>query len=74
MSPERDVVVRVEGAVKTYGRRRALAGLDLELRRGQWLGLIGPNGAGKTTSMLAIAGLVPLDHLDESARRAALAS
>ncbi len=62
MSPERDVVVRVEGAVKDYGRQRALAGLDLELRRGQWMGLIGPNGAGKTTSMLAIAGLVPLDR------------
>ncbi len=62
MSLEREIVVRVEGAVKQYGRQRALAGLDLELRRGQWMGLIGPNGAGKTTSMLAIAGLVPLDR------------
>jgi ABC-2 type transport system ATP-binding protein len=62
LSPEREIAVRVDGAHKAFGRRQAIAGLDLELRRGQWMGLIGPNGAGKTTSMLAIAGLVPLDR------------
>ncbi len=60
-SSDPEVVARVTGAVKTYGRQRALDGLELELRRGQWTGMIGPNGAGKTTSMLAIAGLIPLD-------------
>ncbi|MEM1182382.1 MAG: ABC transporter ATP-binding protein [Acidobacteriota bacterium] len=53
--------VRIRGAIKAYGDRRALDGLDLELRAGEWTGLIGPNGAGKTTCMMAIAGLVPLD-------------
>ncbi|MEM6796693.1 MAG: ABC transporter ATP-binding protein [Acidobacteriota bacterium] len=53
---------RMRGAVKTYGQRRALNGLDLTLEPGRWTGLIGPNGAGKTTSMLAIAGLIPLDE------------
>jgi branched-chain amino acid transport system ATP-binding protein len=34
----------------------ALAGVDLELRRGEILGLIGPNGAGKTTLVNVLSG------------------
>lgn len=55
------VVLEVRQAVKRYGTRRALDGLDLILRRGQWMGLLGPNGAGKTTAMRAMAGLLPID-------------
>jgi ABC-2 type transport system ATP-binding protein len=51
----------VEGATKRFGSSTALAGLDLLLRPGEWLGLLGANGAGKTTAMHAIAGLVDLD-------------
>jgi len=54
--------VRVEGAVKRFGASTALAGLDFELRPGEWLGLLGANGAGKTTAMHAIAGLIDLDE------------
>ena len=53
--------VRVEGAVKRFGSSTALAGLDLQLHPGEWLGLLGANGAGKTTAMHAIAGLIDLD-------------
>ena len=53
--------VRVAGAVKRFGSSTALAGLDLQLRPGEWLGLLGANGAGKTTAMQAIAGLMELD-------------
>ena len=49
------------GAVKRFGSSTALAGLELELRAGEWLGLLGSNGAGKTTAMHAIAGLIDLD-------------
>lgn len=41
---------------------RALDGVDLEVRRGELLGLIGPNGAGKTTLIKILAGLVLPDE------------
>ena len=44
-----NVLLRAEGLVKRYGGIAALGGVDLEIRRGEVLGLIGPNGAGKTT-------------------------
>jgi ABC-2 type transport system ATP-binding protein len=54
------LLVRAEGVAKSFGPRRALAPLDLELRRGETVALVGPNGAGKSTliSLLARA-LVP---------------
>jgi ABC-2 type transport system ATP-binding protein len=41
--------VRVSGLVKRFGRREALAGVDLEVAAGEAFGLLGANGAGKTT-------------------------
>lgn len=37
---------------------RALAGLDLEVRRGEVFGLLGPNGSGKTTTIKLVLGLL----------------
>ncbi len=48
----------MKGVVKTYGSRRALDGLDLEIPEGCICGLIGSNGAGKTTAMAIAAGLI----------------
>lgn len=36
-----------------------VAGVDLDLRPGEWLGLIGPNGSGKSTFLNSLVGLVP---------------
>ena len=44
---------------KRFGSVTAVAGLDLEVRRGEILGLLGPNGAGKTTTIHCMVGLLP---------------
>ncbi|GAB4063471.1 ABC transporter ATP-binding protein [Uliginosibacterium sediminicola] len=54
------VAIQVRGAVKQYGNLHALAGVDLEIRQGEFFGLLGPNGAGKTTLITALAGLTRL--------------
>ena len=41
-----------------YGKRVAVDGVDLTLRRGEVVGLLGPNGAGKSTTLLALTGAV----------------
>ena len=49
--------VRVRGLWKRFGQQTAVAGIDLELPAGKFIGLVGPNGAGKSTTMRMIAGL-----------------
>ncbi len=50
-------VVRIVGLRKSFGPVVALAGIDLELRRGETLALLGPSGCGKTTLLRTVAGL-----------------
>jgi len=53
--------VLLEGLAKSYGRRRALAGVDLAIAGPQLVGVVGPDGAGKTTLLRAIAGLLTVE-------------
>jgi ABC-type sugar transport system ATPase subunit len=48
--------IRLRGLTKRYGATVALAGVDLDLRPGEVLGIAGPNGAGKSTLVRIIAG------------------
>jgi ABC-2 type transport system ATP-binding protein len=52
-----DSAVWCKGLCKRYGDVVALAGLDLEVRRGECFGMLGPNGAGKTTTVEIFEGL-----------------
>jgi ABC-2 type transport system ATP-binding protein len=55
------VVLRTRGLRKTYGNIVALAGLDLEVNKGEVFGFLGPNGAGKTTFTKCVTGFVRPD-------------
>ena len=53
--------IEVAGLVRTFGRRRALDGLDLTVRTGEVHGFLGPNGAGKSTTIRVLLGLLRAD-------------
>ena len=46
---------------KSYGIKKVVDKVTVEVRRGEIVGLLGPNGAGKTTTFSMIMGLVPQD-------------
>ncbi len=51
-----ETVVEVRGLRMRYGSRDVLAGVDLDVRRGEVVCLLGPNGAGKTTTIEVLEG------------------
>ncbi|MEV0820080.1 ABC transporter ATP-binding protein [Nonomuraea rubra] len=51
-------MIGARGLSVRLGERDVLDGVDLEVRRGEWVGVIGPNGAGKSTLLKALMGLV----------------
>jgi ABC-2 type transport system ATP-binding protein len=53
--------IHVSGLVKTFGRTRALDGLDLTVNTGEVHGFLGPNGAGKSTTLRILLGLYRKD-------------
>jgi ABC-2 type transport system ATP-binding protein len=56
------LAIEASGLQKTFGRTKALAGVDLEVPRGAILGMLGPNGAGKTTTVRVLATLLRPDR------------
>jgi oleandomycin transport system ATP-binding protein len=53
--------IEAEGLVRTFGKVRALDGIDLVAREGTVFGLLGPNGAGKTTAIRVLSTLLRPD-------------
>ncbi len=54
--------IRFEKVVKTYGKHKALNGLDLTIEPGRVTALLGPNGAGKTTTVSLLLKLAKPDE------------
>lgn len=55
------VALSLSGISVRFNGSRILDSVDLEIARGEWLGIIGPNGAGKTTLLRAITGAVEFE-------------
>ncbi|UCE02323.1 MAG: ABC-F family ATP-binding cassette domain-containing protein [Candidatus Latescibacterota bacterium] len=51
-----NVVLRARGLTQRFGERTLFADLDLDITRGNKVGIIGPNGSGKTTLLQILAG------------------
>jgi len=62
MKKNPEACVLAEGLYKNYGRKEAVASLDLKVHPGEIYGLLGPNGAGKTTTLKMLGGLVHPDR------------
>lgn len=61
-SPSRKIPrIRLHGLHKRFGRRTALAGIDLDIDGSAIVGIVGPDGAGKTTLLRAIGGLLEIE-------------
>jgi branched-chain amino acid transport system permease protein len=54
-------VLVARGVTKAFSGVQALAGVNLEVRRGEILGLVGPNGSGKSTLINVVSGHYPAD-------------
>jgi branched-chain amino acid transport system ATP-binding protein len=58
--PARPIAIATRDLRKSFGGVAAIAGVDIDIRAGEIVGLMGPNGAGKTTILDAMSGfLVP---------------
>ncbi len=61
-SSAKEPLLDVAGLQKSYGGRRVVDEVRLQVKPGEIVGLLGPNGAGKTTTFYMVAGLVRPDH------------
>ena len=60
LEPSRETLLQCQDVAKRFGGLQALAGVTLDIRRGEILALVGPNGSGKSTLINMISGHFPL--------------
>lgn len=60
--PEQSELIRFEHVSCSYGGAPVIEGVDLVVRRGEFLGIVGPSGSGKTTVLRALLGSIPPVH------------
>lgn len=53
-----EYIVNTEGLTKSFGKEKAVVGLDMRIPKGEIYGFLGPNGAGKTTTIRMLLGLM----------------
>ncbi len=56
-----ETVIRLTDLHKSFGDVQAVAGISLDILKGEVFGFLGPNGAGKTTTIRMLCGLLPID-------------
>ena len=56
-----DNIIEVRGLVKSYKKLKAVDNLDLDVKKGEILGLLGPNGSGKSTTINCMLALLSKD-------------
>ena len=58
MESYNEPIITIRGLQKSFGTKKVLKGIDLDIYRGQIIGYIGPNGAGKSTTVKIMLGLI----------------
>jgi ABC-2 type transport system ATP-binding protein len=56
-----ELVIDVRGLSKSFGNRKVVRDVDIQVRRGEICGFLGPNGSGKTTTIRLLCGLLTPD-------------
>ena len=56
------IAIEIGGLTKSYDNVKALNGVNIKIKAGEFFGLLGPNGAGKTTTINILTGLVFRDQ------------
>ena len=57
-------IIEVQNVTFSYGENQVLKNINLNVHKGDYLGIIGPNGGGKTTLLKIMLGLLPASHAE----------